>query len=396
MSGRIEYLFDRDDIEEALRDRYPLLGERIRRLVSQARTSRAFPRAKKSDRQIFRILTGEHWGHLRELLEAFDACLEVGWEHPMLLSTRARSQFSSELSTLLVAHALMRGGFSVSSYDIGKGDDRVADILAVRNGLKVVLEVYCPRVFEGIDEFDDEVNGALINVDLPWDYDYRIDFDVAEHLDEKGARFFDPWDFSERMAAPSARMTAIDQIVQDLMQKLELPDSPPERLEVLHRIGESVIKVELTKIERNSSGLPEREGVTFSSLSGHAPEGIFERVIRGGVVSKLRAFMSKVTPADAKKLLFVDSSRIQCEREFSHPWYQKQFAQSLQKHIAPRLDESVAVVIGHIPALPQEMQIPFVVSTGTLSEGELKQVFGQRHTFSKLGEHVLCGAAAHG
>lgn len=149
----VEYLFNPDEIDSILYD-YRFIRQKIGAPDQEGIPSESFPTLRKTGRELYRILTNRHYPHLRKLLYLLDLCLSEGWEQPTLIRTHSESQFESAVSELLVASYLLNLGFSISSFDSSKGQERVADISACKdNGLGCLAEVYCPRDWEGLELF---------------------------------------------------------------------------------------------------------------------------------------------------------------------------------------------------------------------------------------------------
>jgi hypothetical protein len=53
-------------------------------------------------------------------------------------------------------------------------DDRITE--------RLIVEVYCPRAWEGLDDYVDELKDALNQLDLPFDYEYALRVDQLEQL----------------------------------------------------------------------------------------------------------------------------------------------------------------------------------------------------------------------
>lgn len=88
----IEYIFLPEKVEEVLLN-YPVLSKKLNSPYNEGQSSTAFPKARKSNRQIYRILANQHFPHLVELLDTLEFCISNGYQNPALSQTRGRSQF---------------------------------------------------------------------------------------------------------------------------------------------------------------------------------------------------------------------------------------------------------------------------------------------------------------
>ena len=95
----IEYLFDPNEIDSILRD-YRFIRQKVGALDQEGIPSESFPTLRKTDRELYRILTNRHYPHLRQLLYLLDLCLSKGWEQPTIIRTRSESKFESAVSEL--------------------------------------------------------------------------------------------------------------------------------------------------------------------------------------------------------------------------------------------------------------------------------------------------------
>jgi hypothetical protein len=75
--------------------------------------SAAFPGARRSPRQLYRVFATDHYHHLRRLLEMANEVVGAGFCPGQLTTTRHPLRFSSAVSELLVASQLVQSGFEL-------------------------------------------------------------------------------------------------------------------------------------------------------------------------------------------------------------------------------------------------------------------------------------------
>ena len=113
-TARARFLFDPVEVRQML-EGFPSLHGGLADPNREGEKSDSFPAARKSERQIYRVLANLHYPHLRTLVETLDFCIAGGFTQPKLLSTRAHGEFGSALSELRTAKYFLRRGFSVAS-----------------------------------------------------------------------------------------------------------------------------------------------------------------------------------------------------------------------------------------------------------------------------------------
>jgi hypothetical protein len=74
VTRRVEYLFLPKDANAILAS-LPHLRNVLPAPDVEGTGSDAFPSMRKSDRQIFRVVSNDHYAHLRTLIQSFDYCV---------------------------------------------------------------------------------------------------------------------------------------------------------------------------------------------------------------------------------------------------------------------------------------------------------------------------------
>ena len=124
----IEYLYNPQEIIQILSD-YEFLKKQLKDPEKEGLQSNSFSGLKKTQREIYRILTNLHYEHLNNLLSSLNFCISHGWKNPRLLQTRSEFEFDSLVSELLVATYFAENGYKISSFDHSKDENRVPDLL---------------------------------------------------------------------------------------------------------------------------------------------------------------------------------------------------------------------------------------------------------------------------
>src|SRR6266511_4029631 len=167
--GLPPFLFDPSSVKQELGKR-PHLNAALGDSYQQGEASAHFAGYRKSPLQIYRVLANLHYKHLEMLVDSLDFCLGHGYQQPKLIGTRGRAEFASALSELQVAEHFLLRGFEVAGFDATKGSDPVPDLLVAGKGLRVLVEVYRPVEWEGLDEIERDVIDAMKSLDVPFEY----------------------------------------------------------------------------------------------------------------------------------------------------------------------------------------------------------------------------------
>ena len=277
----VEYLFEPCQVSKALLE-YKHIRDKMGEPEKEGNPAVTFPNARKTGREIYRILSNQHYTHLQELLSALDLCLNEGWEQPKILKTRSGKEFDSTIAELLVTSHFIKLGFKVSSFEQQKGQESVPDGLAQGSGISCCYEVYAPRDWDGFELFMEDLRLYTIHLDTPWDFHFEISMKSINRFNEEGRIvWFNPWQFSDAYETPAARADKIEPLVSEIGVKLQtaggkkfrvvLPDDPHSVVTILF----------IDTIQTSQSATPIRGG-SFSgpTLTGYAPESMFDRLIQ--------------------------------------------------------------------------------------------------------------------
>ena len=217
----IEYLFNPQEIIQALAD-YGSLKKKLKNPEKEGIKSKSFSSLRKTQREIYRILTNLHYKHLKNLLSNLDFCISRGWKNPRLLQTRSEFEFDSLVSELLVATHFAKSGYNISSFDHSKGKNIVPDLLASTDSVSLVMEVYSPRDWDGLEYYFEDLRLSILHLDLPYDFNFKLKSELVRYFDNNGMLLrFDPWDFSEVYSNKTVRSQRVGIIVSEIINSFK-------------------------------------------------------------------------------------------------------------------------------------------------------------------------------
>ena len=394
-----QYFYDPDDVSRIV-EPYPYLRSCIakyrREDSSSSNCSKNFPYVRKSYREIYRVLGG-HSEWLQELLPVLEKCLANEFE-PTGLFRPAASEFYSTLSVVFAARWFLEREYGVSSCDTLRGQGRIFDFIARNSDNNFLIEVYSPRSWEGFHDFDDELRLALGHLDCPYDFSYRVNINLAEPDFERGILHFDPWDFSDAMETPERRFAIIRQIRESVLDKLGTAASPfAFDTDVAGKRTTTRVNLKVKNISQDLGRLPDRLGVGLSSLSGYAPERMFDHVLERKVAGKKlhRGQLPYEKPKDGVRVLLVDISRLTfLTDEPQHPAYQKSFLDTIERHLAERIGPEQQVDLIMFAKMSLDPQFVFCCACGSEGESQIAAFFGDGRKLQVLrrsSEFVVVG-----
>lgn len=390
----IQYFYDPDEVSRML-EPYPHLKSCIEKYrqeeSSSANCSKNFPFARKSYREIYRVL------HLQELLPAFEKCLANDFE-PMGLFKPAASEFYSTLSAVFAARWFLERGYAVSSCDAVRGQERIFDFIACNSDNNFLVEVYSPRSWEGFHDFNEELRLALLHLDCPYDFSYRVNINLAQPDFERSILHFDPWDFSEAMEMPERRFAIIRQIREGVLDKLGTDASPfVFDTDVTGKRTTSRINIKVDHITQDLGRLPNRSDAGYYSLTGYAPKRMFDQVIQRKVVGKKlqRRQLPCERPKDGVRVLLIDVTRLTfLTDEAQYPTYRESFLDSIERHLMERIGAERGVDLIMFARMSLDPQFVFCCACGAYGETEIDAFVGDGRKLQVLrrsSEFVVSG-----
>jgi len=361
---------------------------------SSSHCSKNFPSARKSFREIYRILGSKH---SQELLPALEKCLANDFE-PIGLFKPAAAEFCSTLSVVFAARWFLERGYAVRGCDSQRGQERIFDFIARNSDNNFLIEVYSPRSWEGFHDFEDELRLTLGHIDCPYDFSYHVNINLAQPDFERGILHFDPWEFSEAMETPDRRFAIIRQIRDGVLEKLGTATSPfAFDTDVTGKRSTTRISIKVKDISRNLGRLPARSGLQFFSLSGYAPERMFDHVLQRRVVGKKlhRGQLPHKKPKDGVRVLLIDLTRLTfLTDEPQYPAYRKFFLDSIERHLLKRIGAEQAVDLIIFAKMSLDPQFVFCCASGADGESEITNFLGDGQDLKvlrRIGEFVIAG-----
>lgn len=387
----IEYIYDPQIVDKVLQG-YPLLRQGLGDPAQEGQKAVSFPQCRKTRREIYRILSNQHYPHLVELLKLLEYCIVSGWEQPTLLKTRGQKEFGSSVAELFVAGSFLKRGLKVRGFDQSKGAGRVPDMLIESGTLSMSVEVYCPRDWNGLYYFLEEMRLGILHLDVPWDFYFEISMELINDFCPEGkSLWFDPWQFSKVNENPADRWAKI----RPILSQIETNLSGATRAEIVACLPNEdlnvLFEVRLFQIQKSQGHTPARIGtVSGPTLSGYAPEGMFDRLVERRILKKIQKGQAQSLQRAHFRALIVDISRLGYTSEFTHPYYLQQFGQSVEKHMdSEELDVDLVVFCFPRSEPKADMAIPVLFRKPSLSDENFGRLFGGNRSFSALSEEVF-------
>lgn len=337
--------------------------------------SSGFKLARKSPRQIYGMLANAHFQHLADLLKTLDFCLGRGFSQPTIVRTRASRPFAASLAELYAAEYFLLKGFAVEGTDGTKGQESVPDMIVKGHGIKLAVEVYCPRIWDGISNLSDGIRDALMNLDMAYDYQFKIRLQGDRTGTKNPMPIPHPWELSDFLT-PALCEDIIRASCDAFSSNLS---SPTVKIELNWPGPDLNLKMSLSArgIKVSSGNFPQRSGIINGlTQSGHAPEGIFDRLLDKYVRSKARK--KQAVGHSSLSALVVDLSHYSLRSELAHSYYRGKFQESIQKHFGSTLEGHDMIAFCDKPAWHSSLQLHFLAyDKDRVSSEAIRNVGGQ-------------------
>jgi hypothetical protein len=254
-----------------------------------------------------------------------DRCIEAGFLQPTLIRTRSAKNFFESLSELKIASHFLARGFQIQGFDSDEGNTSVPDLLATRGDLRLAIEVYTPRRWEGLNNYRDKLSDALKNLDAPFDYECSISHGPTDQFRDGRLFQFHPGVLSQQLEQPD-----VDDHVSAAIGGIQsqLLDGGTASASV--RIPAVNLVTRITCAASATLGDSPSRVISTSGppLSGFAPEHDFVDIARRSV-RKLERGQATTVPG-AIPCLVVDLSEAGFESELNNGSYQADFARTLE------------------------------------------------------------------
>jgi len=370
-------LFDPDEVATRLAS-LPRLAPALGDPHLEGECSTVFAQARKSAREIYRVLGNVHFQHLDELVQALDFCLEGGFTQPTILRTRARKSFAESLAELHAAEHFLLRKFEVEPQDTTKGSEPVPDFIARGHGTEVAVEVYCPRAWEGLSDLLDDLKDVIKNLDVPYDYAFKVRIEQLEHFTADDRLLtFHPGELAAALT-PTVRESIILGIRDDLAAKLARAVSHGSVHGEWERPDLNIgITIALESGKGSRGRLPSRQGIIEGpSTSGYAPEGMFDRLVLNNVRKKAKK--GQAAGHASLSLLLVDLSCSELTRELLHPSYRPLFLQTVDTRLGSDLGSYDFIAFCDAPAWRRELRLHFLKRGHQVNTAGVRLFFGEQ------------------
>lgn len=328
---RIDFLFDPDDASRIIAE-LPSLSALLGDPHLEGEPALNLPGARKSGRELYRVLGNTHYPHLARLLETLDACAGAGFTQPELLRTRGRRPFVEGLAELHAAEHFRQQGRAISGFDDTKGNDPVPDILVEGNGVTAVVEVYCPQAWPGLQAYTDAIRDRVKNLDRGFDFAFRVEHDQLERFGpDMRLLHLHPGVLSDGLDE-QARLQAIGALITELEAALDAGVPPKAHFEF--PAINLVTTIELTGVTPASAPVPARGGVVGGPGNGtHRPEMMFTDIV-GRVIDKLEERQAVGVMPGAVPVPVVELSQSDLTSELRHQtFYRPEFEKTIDAQL---------------------------------------------------------------
>lgn len=328
---RIDFLFDPGSVARTLSE-LPHLARVLGDPHREGERAANLPGARKSSRELYRVLGNRHYEHLAQLLATLDVCAGAGFTQPTLLRTRGRRPFVEAIAELHTAEHFRRGGCRITGFDEAKGGDSVPDILVDGNEVTAAVEVYCPQAWPGLAAYSQAISDRVKNLDRGIDFGFRIEHEQREQFGP-GMRLLQlhPAELSDGLDEQT-RLQALGSLLADLEAAIDGGRAPRARVE-LPAIN-LLTTVELNALASASSPVPARAGVVSGpSFGGYRPEALFADILERAIDKLDKGQAVGVVPG-AVPVLVVEMSQTDLTRELQHAaFYQPEFEKMLNTRL---------------------------------------------------------------
>lgn len=370
---RTAYLFDPAEVVQVLGE-LPSLGAALGDPAREGEPSTAFPLARKSERQIYRILANDHYEHLAELLRSLDYCLAHGFTQPSLLRTRGRSNFDSGVSELGAAEHFLLRGFVVEGLDARRRSEPVPEFLASQAELEIAVEVYRPVEWGGLSALTDQLMELLKSLDVPLDYRFEVQVDQLARFNEQGEFLsVDPAELA-RQLTPSRLAAIVHPALERITQQLRA-DAPDFQVQNDERDFNIRVSVGFSGVTSSESILPVRWGaISPLGLTGYAPEAMFDRLVSERVRRKAARGQGRI--AGRLAILIVDLAASEITTQLSSPAYREDFVKSMGRALGEELPGYEVVAFCESAGAGRQLVTHFAQHRDTVSETVMRAMFG--------------------
>lgn len=330
----IEYIYDPEQIRNILKNCE--FKDEMDDPEREGNPTINFLKARKSPREIYRILCNLHYPHIKTLLDNLNLCWKKGWQPPELLKTKSTSLFHSFAVELSVAAHFAKLGLKISCPEKQKGQERVPDIIVERGGISCLCEVYAPREWAGLECFIEDLRHSIQHLDTPLDFYFEIRMDLLNHFDQNGNQaLFYPIQFSKAYEYPQSRVEKIKPLLNDVVTQLQKSDGKNFSLKLRDESLNVVTEIAFNGIRRSQGVVPIRNwGSNPPTLEGYNEEFMFDRLVQRKILQKICKKQAFDLSGKHLGVLFVYIDFFSPLFEPSpSPYYKKKIEESISQHL---------------------------------------------------------------
>jgi hypothetical protein len=270
----VDFLFEPDRVERRLQ-LLPAIAGQLAPPSEEGAPATADPPMRKSPREIYRLLGNAQMPHLRPALLAVENCIASGVALPELFSSQRHEQFSSHLTEAVAADHFLLKGFTVTK--VPRQNTRTADFVVSDGQLDATVEIYSPREWEALADWETALWDAVKNLDVAQVFRASVNTNASHGTD--------PWSIARALRHTGAEV--LQAIEADLLQHLASGSGTFEKT-YKHTPYEITTTVELEVLAARGHY---RERFIFRgspTITGYAPEGMFNRIVTHKLRKKAR------------------------------------------------------------------------------------------------------------
>lgn len=300
------FLFDPARVDRMLAV-LPALRAAVKSPASEGKPSSSYAKLRKTRREVYRLLSNQHYAHLRNSLRAIEVTHAAGCSFDRLLTTDVYEQFQSHMSEVRAAEHFLCRSFSVTS--IPRTGTRTADLRLVGNGIDVTVEVFTRREWLPLDEWNDSVRDGLKNVDRC--VDFAVSVSTRSVVPSVA---WSPWDLGNALARTQVRV--LGEIFADFGAALDA--SAAYQKTYVHEGVDLETDLELRLVRAGTDRPARLVSIALPGFGGYSPAGMLRRIIEGSLREKAGRGQAQKSGTGARCLL-IDLSRAQIADDLRHP-----------------------------------------------------------------------------
>jgi hypothetical protein len=270
---------------------------------------------------------------------------------------------------------------TIAGFDESKGESAVPDLLATRDGFSVAVEVYCPQAFEHLTRFHDDLVSSIKNIDLSWDFAFRLSFEnLREFDDAHRLTYLLDGVLDDALGAAGRGRAIVEEFLAELAAHL---NDPPQSFSISREEPELNLRIvlELEHVEQTPDRLPARDGfISGPNTTPPRPEWVFARIAER-VESKVAKRQALAVEADAA-VLVVDLTESDLPSELRNDTYREMFLKILEPRAEAALQGHTAIVFTETGGWHKPF-IPWFLNTADGAPRELFELLDPRGLYTR-------------